>query len=182
MASLSVVERYSYALYQIAVEKGMAEQVRIDLEQLAKTFSHSPFLEDFFNSKNYGDKEKQALLKDLLDRLQATTLTRNYYNLLMENRRFSFDVPNLSSVTYSNYYKESLGIKHGLMKLPKLPDLATQTLLSARLEERLNLKLELEFIEDDTMLDGSYLEIEGVVYEDSLKNRLVNLDKWMKGI
>ena len=180
MSSLIVVERYIATLFEVGKEKGLTETIKDDLNKLDDTFIKSEDLKFFFESRSIPEVEKKNLLLRIMDGLELNEYTKNYYLLVLENHRFKYDVPHLSFVTFNNFYKKSIGIKQGILYLSKVVSLDEQNKLTQQLGEKLGCKLELEFKYDPTLIDGSYLEIDGMVYEDSLKMRLANLKNWMK--
>lgn len=180
MSSLIVVERYIATLFNIAQENGLTEAIKNDLYKLDKTFKESLDLKFFYESRSIPVEEKKKLLLKIMIGLELNEFTQNYFLLILENRRFKYEVPHLSYITFNNFYKKSIGVKQGKLILSKIISNEEQALLTEQLSEKLKCKLELEYQYDPTLIDGSYLEIDGTVYEDNLKMRLANLKNWMK--
>jgi ATP synthase F1 delta subunit len=180
MSSLIVVERYIATLFNIAQEKGLTEVIKDDLYKINETFNNSLDLKFFYESRSIPANEKKQLLLKIMTGLEVNQYTQNYFLLVLENRRFKYEVPHLSFVTFNNFYKKSIGIKQGIIILSKQISNDEQNTLTQQLGGKLKCKLELEFKYDPTLIDGSYLEIDGMVYEDNLKMRLANLKNWMK--
>ncbi len=180
MSSLIVVERYITSLFDLAQKNGLSEIIKNDLYKIDETFSNSVDLEFFYDSRSIPDSEKKNLLVKIMAGLEINQFTQNYFLLILENRRFKYEIPHLSYVTFKNFYKKSIGIKQGILILSNKISNDEQDLLTKKLSEKLKCKLELEFKYDPTLIDGSYLEIDGMVYEDNLKMRLANLKNWMK--
>jgi F-type H+-transporting ATPase subunit delta len=180
MSSLIVVERYITTLFNIAQENGLTESIKDDLNKLDQTFQDSFDLKFFYESRSIPAGEKKKLLLKIMTGLELNEYTKNYFLLILDNRRFKYEVPHLSFVTFNNFYKKSLGIKQGIIILSKKISNEEQAILTQQLGDKLKCKLELEFQYDPSLIDGSYLEIDGMVYEDNLKMRLANLKNWMK--
>ncbi len=180
MSSLIVVERYTATLFKVAEEKGLIEIIKEDLRKIDDSFKKSEDLELFFELKSIPSAEKKDLLLQILNGLEVNEYTQNYFKLYLENLRFNYQIPHLAYVTFNNLYKESMGIKQGILYLSKPLSLDEEMLLTKKIGEKLGIKLELEIKVDTTLIDGSYLEIDGIVYEDNLKMRLANLKNWMK--
>lgn len=180
MSSLIVVERYIATLFDIAQENSLTEIIKDDLYKISETFNKSVDLKFFYESRSIPTGEKKKLLQKIMTGLELNQYTQNYFLLVLENRRFKFEVPHLSFVTFNNFYKKSIGIKQGIIVLSKQISDEEKNTLTQQLGEKLKCKLELEFKYDPTLIDGSYLEIDGMVYEDNLKMRLANLKNWMK--
>ncbi|MDD2371700.1 MAG: ATP synthase F1 subunit delta [Firmicutes bacterium] len=180
MSSLNVVERYTATLFEVAKEKKLIEKIKDDLGKLDDSFEKSKDLKLFFELKSIPAIEKKDLLLKILNGLEVNEYTQNYFKLYLENSRFNYTIPHLSYITFNNLYKKSMGIKQGVLYLskPLSPDEAK--LLTQKIGDKLGFKLELEVKVDSTLIDGSYLEIDGMVYEDNLKMRLANLKNWMK--
>ncbi len=180
MSSLNVVERYIATLFEVAEEKGLKDIIKDDLYKIDDTFQKSEDLKFFYESRSIPAGEKKNLLLKIMAGHELNEYTQNYFLLVLENNRFKYEVPHLSYLTFNNIYKKSIGIKQGILYLSKVISLDEQNKLAQQLSEKLGYKLELEFKFDSTLIDGSYLEIDGMVYEDNLKMRLANLKNWMK--
>ncbi len=180
MSSLIVVERYTSILFEVAEEKGLTDIIKEDLKKIYEAFKKSKDLKLFFELRSIPANEKKELLLRILRGLEVNEYTENFFKVYLENTRFNYEIPHLSYVTFNNLYKESVGIKQGIMYLPKVLSEYEEKLLTKNIGEKLGFKLELEFKVDSTLIDGSYLEIDGIVYEDNLKMRLANLKNWMK--
>ena len=181
MSSLAVIERYSRSLFQVAEANDAVEDIKNELQALAKVFTEDEKLKTFFTSPGIKSDIKANLLKETLDKGEFSRYTINYFNLLIENNRFDFNVPYLSAVTFNNFYLKSQGIKKGKIILAKELNEIELAKLTQEISEKLGFKLELKYQYDLGLIDGIYLEIEGVVYEDNLNKRLVKLEKWLKG-
>lgn len=180
MSNLIVVERYIATLFNIAQENGLTETIKNDLDKVDQIFQESLDLKFFYESRKIPIGEKKEMLLKIMKGLGLEGITQNYFMLILENRRFKYEVPHLSFVTFNNFFKKSIGIKQGILILSKKISNEEQAILTQQLGAKLNCKLELDIRYDPTLIDGSYLEIDGMVYEDNLKMRLANLKNWMK--
>lgn len=181
MSNLTAVERYTQSLFEVAEEHGLLEQVDRDLRQMADLFAGHPELEGFFASKNIAAKEKTAMIDDLAKEEGFTLFTGNFFKLLLENRRFGYDAPKTAARAFNNRYAKSLGIRKGRIVLARALDDEARKALEEKIGSRMGFPVRLEFEVDESLIGGSYLEIEGVVYEDNLRRRLSKLRDWMKG-
>ena len=181
MSNIQVVERYTKALFDVAVEKGLPDLVEKDLSAIADAFRNTPEMETFLESKAVQVKEKEAMLEELMIMVQAASITRGYYSLILENKRFSHGLATVAHQLYQQQYKRSQGIKKGIIKLPKEIGSIEEEALSNRIAKSLGIRLELDFRWDENLLDGVCLEIDGQVYEDSVQSRLRHFKKWIKG-
>lgn len=180
MSSLIVVERYTSILFEVAEEKGLTEIIKEDLKKVDETFENSKDLKLFFELNSIPFNEKKELLFKILIGLEVNEYTKNYFRVYLENLRFNYEIPHLSFVTFNNLYKKSIGIKQGILYLSKTLSEDDKIALTQKIGDKLGFKLELEIKVDPTLIDGSHLEIDGMVYEDNLKMRLANLKNWMK--
>lgn len=181
MSNLAAVERYTYSLFEIACEKDMQDQIAGELKLIADAFLAEPRLEAFFESKSIRAEEKSALLNDLVEKNAFSDYTRNFFNLLLENKRFGYDSPKLAWLTFNDCLIKKKGIRRGRIVLTRALGVEEQKALEEKISGKLGYQVQLDFQVDENLIDGSYLEIEGVVYEDTLKRRLSNLREWMKG-
>ena len=181
MSNLAAVERYTYSLFEIACEKDMQDQIAGELKLMADAFSAEPRLESFFESKSIPAEEKSGLIRELVEKNTLSGYTMNFFNLLLENKRFSYDSPKLAWITFNDCLLKKKGIRKGRIILSRELAPGEQKDLEGKISSRFGYPVQLDFQVDEDLIDGSYLEIEGVVYEDTLRRRLSNLREWMKG-
>lgn len=180
MSSLVVIERYITSLFEIAEQNRLTDIIMDDLKKIDETFKKSDDLRYFYSSKSIPASDKIDLMSKIMTGIEVNKYTQNYFQLLLQNKRFDYDAVNLSFKVYNNLYKKSLGIKQGTLYLSKIIDDKEKIELTKQIGLKLGYKLELDIKYDSSLIDGSYLEIDGMVYEDSLKMRLANLKNWMK--
>lgn len=181
MSNLAAVERYTYSLFEIACEKDMQDQIAGELKLMADAFSAEPELEGFFESRSIPTEEKVGLIRELVEKNAFSGFTMSFFNLLMENKRFGYDTPKLAWITFNDCLLKSKGIRKGRIVLSRKLSPEEQKELEGKISSQMGYQVQLDFQVDENLIDGSYLEIEGVVYEDNLKRRLSNLREWMKG-
>ena len=181
MSNLSVIERYSSSLFQVAEKEDILLKIKEELNQVAKIFKKDEKIKSFFTSPAIRKNEKISLLKEILEYSDFSNYTINYFNLLIQNNRFDFDVPYLSYISFNNFYLKSQGIKKGKIVLVKELNDEEKEKLIIKISTELGFKVDLDFHYDPDLIDGIYLEIEGTLYEDNIKKRLSELKKWLKG-
>lgn len=180
MSNLVVIERYITSLFEIAEQHGLTEKIMDDLMKVDETFKKSEDLRYFYASKSIPLSEKIELLSKIMVGIEVNQYTKNYFQLLIQNKRFDYDAVHLSYKAFNNFYKKNLGIKQGTLYLSKEIDDKEKNELTKQIGLKLGYKLELDIKYEPSLIDGSYLEIDGMVYEDNLKMRLANLKNWMK--
>lgn len=182
MPDYKVVETYVQPLFQYALSLNTLDSVLEELKRFQEAVEGHKELEAFFDSKAFSRGEKAAVLKELLEKLELSPLTANFYILLAENQRFDAHAPKMALKAFEAFLWQKEGIHTGVLSMARLPEAAEQEKIRERLEEKLNLKLILDFQEDPALIEGSRLELDGTVYEQSIKDRLSHLDRWIKGI
>lgn len=182
MPDYKVVEAYVLPLFQQAKSQYSLPGVLEELRRFEETLDNHKELEAFFDSKAFSRREKTEVLQDLLKWMNLSPLTGNFFALLAENQRFDAKVPKMALKAFEAFLREDKGIHSGILVMASLPEADEQERIRERLEKKLNLKLMLDFQEDPALIEGSRLELEGTVYEQSIKDRLSHLDRWIKGI
>lgn len=180
MSNLAVIERYVKALFDVANEKKLTSSILEDLMRISVVFAENENLRYFFDSKSVPYKDKLELLLKIAESQEINDISRNYFLLSLENKRFHYELPHLSYVTFKNMYKKEKGIRQGVLYISRILSDKKQQELTEMLSQKLGVRLELEFRHEPDLIDGSRLEVDGMVYEDNLKMRLANLENWMK--
>ena len=167
-----VAQRYANALFAIGEKEGLPklEKYAEALSALSEVLLASPELARLFRAPVIGVAEKKAVLKTLLDRIQAEPLVVNFCYLLAEKGRLPFF--NDVSVCFGKLLDEVKGIVRGRMLTAiELPE-KRQAEILADLEKQTQKRLALQFVVDPSILGGVVLQVGDKVLDASLKAQL----------
>ena len=79
--------RYALALYELAKEQGLTDQVARDLENFAKLCEESKDLKRFVTAPIYSAEEQLKVLNDILARAGISGISANFVKLVAMKRR-----------------------------------------------------------------------------------------------
>jgi F-type H+-transporting ATPase subunit delta len=82
-----VASRYANALFELAREQGLIDQVAADLDTFAALIAESRDLERLVRSPVFGAEEQRMALSALLERMQISGLAANFLQLVTAKRR-----------------------------------------------------------------------------------------------
>lgn len=167
-----VARRYARALFSLGKKAG-AEPMKAhatELTALAKAIEETPDLGRIFRNPIFSIEEKRAVISKVLDQADASTVVRNFCNLLADKDRLSL-LPDIEA-----YYSVLLDAEEGVVR----GELVTAVALSdskrdevkSQLEKQAGQKLILDFSTDEAILGGVLLKVGDQVLDASLRAQL----------
>ncbi len=167
---IAVVNRYARAL---ADAVGVAGDYRATLGELvnfAAVYRESPELGQFFESPAVALPVKTNVLESVLARLGATTMTRNFLRVLLQNYRMAI----LEGIVQA--FRKTVNARLGIVevKIASAAELteAERETLRARFVELTRKQVALDFHLDGELLGGIRAQIESTVYDGSVRGQL----------
>ncbi len=175
-----VSRRYAKALFAIGAAKGEAEQAKYgeQLVALGDSIAEAPEAMGFFRNPSFSVAEKKAVLSQLVDKVSADPMVKNFCDLLADNGR----VEMISAVAadYKAMMDAVSGVISGeLITVGELSD-DRRSAIQANLEKQAGKKLELSFTTDRDILGGIVLKVGDRVMDASLKAQLQILKENIK--
>jgi ATP synthase F1 delta subunit len=164
---------YSHALFEVADENGVTDEVRDQLGQFADELDGNRDLQIFLFSPYFSSQEKKDGIRKIVDDADERFL--NFLELLAERHRMpvifrirrAYDAlwrqaNKLLPVTVTSAVELDEGLVEGLGK---------------RIEEQTGKKVELTSRVDADVLGGLVLQVGNMVLDASIRNRLEQLRK-----
>lgn len=179
MVNIALVDRYSKALFELVLERGMEDEMYREFFNVAIVFKENYMLKRAFASNRISTKEKKAILGEIFERQDSPDLLRKFLYVVLENRREERIYQIFKS--YQWRYRRYKGIKAGVLRSPFPVKRERLRYLEEFFSQKLGGQVELTSQVDKSLLGGVVLKIEGTVYTDDVKSRLTRLNKWMKG-
>lgn len=173
MARNAAVERYAKALFQLAKEQGIVPAVRAELRGLGSLLEGNAELREVLMQPLHPAAQRRAVLASVAELLAASTLLKNFYSFLIDQRRL------VSFAAIEEAYGELADADAGLAKAhvrtaAPLSDEQRNRLQSA-LGARAGGDVELDVEIDASLLGGVVAQIGDTVYDGSLKSQLQQL-------
>lgn len=161
--------RYAKALFQLALEKGVLDEIKKDIDLLFKIFSeHDDFKGLSSNPVIKGEAKRkiyQALFKQHIH-----TLTFSFIELLLENKREEW-IPDIARRFIFLYKKERNILTVTLTSAEKLEKESVDMILS-RLKDLFKCEVEFDLKTDESLIGGFQLRIDDVLVDASVQGEL----------
>jgi F-type H+-transporting ATPase subunit delta len=172
-----VTRRYAKALFELARDQHLLEQVETDMSGILKTIDGSKELTVLLHSPVIQIQEKRKLFADLFkEKIQH--LSYDFLNLLLDKNREEF-LPEIIT-HFLKYIDESKGIMRGELRAA-FPLSEEQKQALKKQLDRITGKNVLFAEEIDTALIGGFvIKMEDTVIDASIKNQLDKLRETLK--
>ena len=168
-----IAQVYARALFEVAKEHGLLDQVRDDLNEFAQALSDTHQLAVFFFSPYFSTEEKKEGLKRVVT--GAEPVFMNFLEALIERHR----MPAIFRIR--DDYQELWEDERHLLPVEVTSaielDNATVTEIGNRIGEQTKRTVELSSKVDPDILGGIVLRVGNVVLDASIRNRLEQLRK-----
>jgi len=174
MLSTGVAQRYAKALFQAALDAGVADEVFGDAEKLAAVMSESPMLGNFLGSPQVPPEDKHRLLDKALGG-RAHRLFVDFLHVLVDKKRIMFarDI----AEAYRYLYEKHEGILQvRAITAVSLEDPQREKLVH-KLEEQTKKTIRLTHIVDPNILGGMILKMEDRLIDGSVRHQLEELKR-----
>jgi F-type H+-transporting ATPase subunit delta len=173
----AVSKRYAKALLDLGRERNMEESLGEDLNQVATSFA-DPALAGLLTLSTLGTKARQEIIDKIASLLSLSSLMTDFLRLLAQKDRLRF----LAEI--QDYYQRLLDQAIGRSRVQvrsavPLSQAELADLVSAL--SRLTGTTVVPSVEvDPELLAGVVVEIEGQVYDGSLKTQVARMGKALK--
>jgi F-type H+-transporting ATPase subunit delta len=169
----NVARRYAKALFEIGVDAGNLGAVVTEVKALADVYEESAELRSVLDNPLVAHAAKRAILVDVADRSQISTIIKNSLLLLADRRRLHI-LPAIAQLL-----KEMADAKEGILRA----EVTTAAKLSEDFYARMQQKLEkmtgkrivIDRREDPALIAGVVTRIGDMVIDGSLRTGLHEL-------
>lgn len=169
-----IANRYAKALFKLAVEQNILEEINNNVLLLQSYCDGADGFTDLLNSPIIKPGQKTAAMHSVFDK-KLNAITINFLDLLIVNKREVL----LEDINrgFSTLYKQSKGIKSvGLYTAVKMEQEQVDTLLEF-LKKQLNAPIELKLKVIPELLGGFKLTVDGKMADASLSSKLKKVKK-----
>lgn len=172
--SYQVAKPYANALFELAQDKGLTEQVAGDLQRFQEALDAVPELREVFFSVQYATALKKQVLEKVLDG-QYQTITRHFLLLLVDKGREG--AWNEIRALFQKHVDEAANVEEAIVITAVELDEALKEKLARRLEQLIGRKLRLTTQVDPSILGGVVVRIGNRVYDGSFSGKLSRFSK-----
>ncbi len=173
-----VARRYAQALFELGEEVKKESQFLKDLEAIDEIVSSSEELKSILESPLYDLTLKRKILDGIIAKVGLSDYVSRFLGILLEKDRFR----NLADIMDS--YREFMDKKSGKVRVQLLTATAIgddiKSKVSKALSKVVGKEVELEMAVDKSLIGGIIAEVEGTVYDGSIKTQLERIKQSLK--
>jgi F-type H+-transporting ATPase subunit delta len=160
-------------LVDIAIEQGMADQVKNELSDFMLLLAESAELRNFLASPAVPRPTKQAVIEKLILRLGAAKIVRNFLFVVVENGRAAL-LPQIRE-EFEAQLRARLGLAQAHVTSAHELSGQEKTDLALVLERLTGKRVETLYSLDPELIGGAVVRIGSVIYDGSVRERLNRL-------
>jgi len=174
-----VARRYAKALYELGQEEGLEEKFLEDMQNLALIVDESSEFRSIMESPLYDITLKKRILKDVVSKIGISDYAVNFLNILLDKDRFVFlrDIRD----TYKMILDEASGRVRAQVTSAKELDEKQLKDIAKTLSEVVKKEVDVNVTIDPSLIGGVVAEIEGMIYDGSVKTQISRLKQSLKG-
>ncbi len=174
MKTTKISNRYAKALFELAIEKNIIEQVKKDTQLIVDIYeSNKDFKLMLLNPIIKSDKKQNIIKKIFENHLHKVSL--NFLIIITQKRRESFI--NGIAEQFTNLYKEYKGIKTIALKTAVEIDDNIRKNLILLLKKQTDSEIELIEKTDKNLIGGFILSTDDKQFDSSISNKLQKISK-----
>lgn len=165
---------YGKSLYDLAAEENVQDEIMADMEEVQELFNENPDYIRLLSEPEISKKERISLLDEAF-KGQIQVYLLNFLKVLTEKNLLQ----QYSSCrkTYRKLYNEANGIAEAhVVSAVELNEDEKERLLS-KLEKKSGKKVVMTTKIDPDILGGLQVELEGTLYDGSVKGRMTGIRK-----
>jgi len=168
-----IADVYARALFEVAEERDLIDQIHDELTQFADALSENRQLAVFFFSPYFSTEEKKAGLKKAVT--GADPAFMNFIEALIERHR----MPAIFRIKaqYQDLWEDARDLLPVELTSAIELDSATVKSIGERVGEQTKRTVELKSMVDPDILGGIVLRVGNVILDASIRNRLEQLRK-----
>lgn len=167
-----VAKRYAEALFQLATEKNIEEQLISELGTVKQVFEQDEKLLEFLNHPRVAFDKKKELIDEAFKSFDQTIL--NTLKLLVERHRINQIVAIVDQ--YQNFYNEAKGVATATVYSARPLTDDEKASLEASFKKRVQ-KESITFINevDPSLIGGVKIRVGNTIYDGSISGKLNRL-------
>lgn len=172
MNNSSISVRYAKALFSLANEKNVLDEVYSDLENLLTLMNTLPQFKVIVDSPVISSNDKQRFLKELLGK-SVNDLTHNFLTLLLTNSRENY-LPMIAR-NFIESYREKSGIKSVQLSSAIELDEKVVKQIGEVISKKYNAKVNVLCEVDSKLIGGFVMQVDDQLLDASVATRLKTL-------
>jgi F-type H+-transporting ATPase subunit delta len=168
----SLSRRYTKALFELAKENGQEEAIAGEIEQFLRIYSDSR-LQTVLNNPAFELDSRRKILVQVARSLQLTPVSVHFLSILLERDRLTY-LPSIVAVFRHMLNEAKNRIEAKVVASTPLEPAMLDRLISA-LHRISGKEIVLHEEADPAVIGGLILEVEGKIYDGSVRTQLENM-------
>jgi F-type H+-transporting ATPase subunit delta len=164
-----VAIRYSKALFDLALEKNMIKEVRVDLEMIYKVCTDNPDYRQLLDNPLIEEKTKSSILRELFE-ARVNPLSYKFLQLLSRKRRSGFILEMIDK--YVEMVLDHQGILSCLLVSSQEVETDQVNAIKERIEKMTGKNVVFSYLIDESVIGGFIVKIKDTVIDLSIKTQL----------
>ena len=179
MKSDVLARRYAKALYDLGIEENVGQKFLADLHTVVGLMIESEELKSIMESPIYDINLKKIILGTLLNKANISKYIENFLYILLEKDRFQ-QLPDVLE-SYHDIINEVAGkATANVISAVELTEVQ-QKRISEVFSRLSNKQINIETTIDPSIIGGLVVDVEGMVYDGSIKSNLIKFKESLKG-
>ena len=175
--SITSAERYSLALYELASENNLLEQVEVQSLSILNLIVSSKDFSNLIKDPTNNQHDLLKAINGISDNNNFENLLKNFLNFLVTKRRFFYVEQILKS------FIETCSKKRGELKaeLKSAKELSTDEIskITKELSQNFSSKIKLNYKHDESLIGGLIVQVGSAMVDTSIKNKLQQIENRM---
>ena len=168
-----IPQRYAKALYKLAVERGNAEKVYLEMKMVADSFAQNPGLQKVLSNPYVKREDKAKLLLSAAGDLVEDDY-RSFVELILNRKRADF--AHLMALAYCDLYRKDNRIARvKIITATKLSDDMMAKLRDVVTKAYPGMTLEFSYDVDPDLIGGFVIDVDGQRLDASISNEIEQL-------
>lgn len=178
MSDTSVAKRYAVALFQIAQEQNLLDQIEEEIRVIKEVFSNNQDLVTFLTHPKVSSEQKKSFLKEVL----SNTSIQVQNTIALMNDRHRTDAIAAMATEFIELTNEFKSVAEAQVYSVRPLTEAEREAISASFAEKVGKKtLRIENIVDRSILGGIKLRIGNRIFDGSVSGKLERLEQQLLG-
>ena len=169
--------RYSLALYELATEANILEEIEIHVTSIIDLISSSKDFKSLIKDPTNNKEDQLNALNKISEQYKLNNLLKKFLSFLISKRRFFYVDKILKS------FVETCSVKRGELKaeLTSAKDLTENEINSIKeeLTKNFSSKIRLNYKHDTSLIGGLIVQVGSTMVDTSIKNKLQQIENRM---
>lgn len=174
MSEIRIAARYAKSLMELAIEKGLLEQVNYDMRSLHSITAENPSLVNVLDSPIIKSDKKAAIMSSVFGN-GFNKLTMMFIDQVVKKRREHF-LPMIAE-EFARQYNLRNGIQTATVTSASVLSEGMMASVKEFIEKETNARVELKTTVNPGIIGGLVIRIEDSLYDSSIAKKLNQLRK-----